>query len=317
MGPHSSWSGAPFAGGRGFLGAPFVPPAADALAAARVTHAVYGVPFDSTTFYRTGSLHGPDAVRDASVQFLPYHFDHDVDLGERIVLADCGNAAAVPGNAEATFRAVREDLRELYAAGVTPVVLGGEHSVTIPAAAALAEHLGGPLGLVVFDTHLDTADEVGGERLSYCTPVTRTLELPAFEPRACTLVGVHGPANPRDERDRARELGVRVVSVDEIEERGIATVAAEAMERAWHGTGGVYVSVDIDCLDAAFAPGTSGAEPGGLTTRELLRAVREVGRAGYSAFDVVEVAPQYDPAGITAAAACRVVLDMLASAAAG
>lgn len=316
MAPHSSWSDRPLSGGRGFLGSPWVPPETEALAAAGVTHAVYGVPFDSTTFYRTGSLHGPDAVRDASAQFLPYHLDFDVDLGEQIVLADCGNAATVPGNAAATFGRVRDDLRALYAAGVMPIVLGGEHSVTIPAAAALAEHLGGPLGLVVFDTHLDTADEVGGERLSYCSPVTRTLELPEFAPHACTLLGVHGPANPRDERDRARELGLRVVTMDEIEERGIGAAAEEAMARAWDGTKGVYVSIDIDCLDAAFAPGTSGAEPGGLTTRELLRAVRIVGRAGYSSFDVVEVAPQYDHAGITAAAACRVMLDMLASAAA-
>jgi agmatinase len=101
----------------------------------------------------------------------------------------------------------------------------------------------------------------------------------------------------------------------EIEERGIAAVTAEAMAAAWRGTRGVYVSYDIDVLDASAAPGTSGAEPGGLTTRELLRAVRVVASAGYTAFDVVEVAPQYDPAGITATAACRVVLDMLAGAA--
>ena len=311
-----TWSGSPLAAGRGFLGAPFVAPAEQELRAAGATHAVYGIPFDSTTLYRTGSLHGPHAVRDASAQFLPYHYDHDVDLDELITLVDCGDAAAVPGSARTTFERAGADLRQVYAAGAMPIVLGGEHSVTIAATAALAEGREGPFGLVVFDTHLDTAEDIGGETLTYCAPVSRTLELEQFPVENASLVGIHGPANPREERAWAEERGLCVHDVAEIERRGIREVTAEAMERAWHGTKGVYVSIDIDVLDAAFAPGTSGAEPGGLTTRELLAAVGVVAAAGYTAFDVVEVAPQYDPAGITATAACRVVLDMLAGAAA-
>ena len=311
-----TWSGSPLAAGRGFLGAPFVAPAEQELRAAGATHAVYGIPFDSTTLYRTGSLHGPHAVRDASAQFLPYHYDHDVDLDELITLVDCGDAAAVPGSARTTFERAGADLRQVYAAGAMPIVLGGEHSVTIAATAALAEGREGPFGLVVFDTHLDTAEDIGGETLTYCAPVSRTLELEQFPVENASLVGIHGPANPREERVWAEERGLRVHDVAEIERRGIREVTAEAMERAWRGAKGVYVSIDIDVLDAAFAPGTSGAEPGGLTTRELLAAVGVVAAAGYTAFDVVEVAPQYDPAGITATAACRVVLDMLAGAAA-
>jgi arginase family enzyme len=378
----AAWSQVPLAGMGGFLQAPFMQPAAAALRAAGATHAVYGIPFDGTTFFRTGSLHGPQAIRSASAQFLPYHFDFDIDLGEALTLVDCGNAATVPGNAAATFQRARADLAGLYAAAVMPIVLGGEHSVTIPATAALAEHFGsdldsdpvtdsggvaaaerggdpggrpggrpggdpdGPLALVVFDTHLDTAVDVAGETLTYCAPVSRTLELAQFSAKRSSLIGIHGPANPREELDWAREHGLRIYSMEEIEDRGIATVTEEAMRRAWGGgteeapaggTGeatpgadtaargagtppgaaprsrGVYVSIDIDVLDASAAPGTSGAEPGGLTTRELLRAARIVGAAGFSACDVVEVAPQYDPAGITAAAACRVILDLLAS----
>src|SRR5690606_17972043 len=160
------------------------------------------------------------------------------------------------------------------------------------------------------------AEDIGGETLTYCAPVSRTLELEQFPVENASLVGIHGPANPREERVWAEERGLRVHDMAEIERRGILEVTAEAMERAWKGTKGVYVSIDIDVLDAAFAPGTSGAEPGGLTTRELLAAVGVVAAAGYAAFDVVEVAPQYDPAGIPATAACRVVLDMLAGAAA-
>jgi len=313
MGKQGTWSESPLAGTGGFLRSPIIDPKASALTSAGATHAVYGIPFDSTTLFRTGSMHGPHAIRDASVQFLPYHFDFDVDLAAAITLVDCGSAAAVPGSAQRTFERARADLDQIYLAGVMPIILGGEHSVTIAGAAALADHADGPLGLVVFDAHLDTALEIGGETLSYCTPVSRTLELEQFSSQNAALIGIHGPANPREEREWVEKQSVRVYSMNEVEERGIRDVTCEAMETAWRGTKGVYVSFDIDCLDAAYAPGTSGSEPGGLTTRELLQAIRTVGSAGYSAFDVVEVAPQYDPAGITATTACRVILDMLAS----
>jgi agmatinase len=309
-----TWSGVLHAGIHGFLRAPVLPPQADALRAASATHAIYGVPFDSTTLYRTGSMHGPKAVRDASVQFVSYHYDYDVDLAEHVTLVDCGDAAAVPGNAARTLDIAQRDLAEIHAAGAMPIVLGGEHTVTIAGTRALAAHLPGPLGLVVFDTHLDTATDIGGEELTYCAPVSRTLDLEAFAPANTALVGIHGPANPREEREWAERRGIHLHSVAEIERRGIVEVTRDAMAAAWHGTKGVYVSVDIDVLDAAYNPGGA-PEPGGLTSRELFAALRVVAEAGYSAFDVVEIAPQYDPAGITAITACRVILDLLAAAA--
>ncbi len=310
-----TWTGVLHAGIHGFLRSPVVRPDTGELAATKATHAVYGIPFDSTTLYRTGSMHGPKAVRDASAQFVSYHYDYDLDLAEHIRLVDCGDAAAVPGNAARTLALAQADLEQIHAAGAMPIVLGGEHTVTIAAARALAAQRRGALGLVVFDTHLDTATDIGGEELTYCAPVSRTLDLDAFAPGNAAIVGVHGPANPREERRWADEHGVRVFSMAEIERRGIVEVTREAMAIAWKETGGVYASIDIDCLDAAYNPGGA-PEPGGLTSRELFAALREVAVAGYSAFDVVEVAPQYDPAGITATTACRVVLDLLAAAAA-
>lgn len=210
-------------------------------------------------------MHGPHAIRDASDQFMPYHFDFDVDLDQAINLVDCGDAAVVAGNALETLRRAQAGLSELYAVGVTPIILGGEHSVTIAGTAALAQNLSGPLGLVVFDTHLDTAADVEGETLSYCSPVSRTLELDQFPSENAALIGVHGPTNSREQRDWAEQHKARIYSMAEIEQRGIGAVTREAMRLAWHETMGVYVSFDIDCLDAAYAPGTSGAEPGGLT----------------------------------------------------
>jgi agmatinase len=314
MTPEPTWSGVLHAGVHGFLRAPLVAPEAGALRAAGATHAVYGVPFDSTTLYRTGSMHGPKAVRDASVQFVPYHYDYDVDLAERCTLVDCGDAAAIPGNAARTLDIAQADLSRILDAGAVPILLGGEHTVTIAGTRALAAQGPGPLGLVVFDTHLDTATDIGGEELTYCAPVSRTLDLEAFSAANAVLVGVHGPANPREEREWAQRHGVTVFSVADIERRGIVAVTEEAMAIAGRDTSGVYVSVDIDVLDAAYNPGGA-PEPGGLTSRELFAALRVVGAAGYSAFDVVEIAPQYDPAGITAITACRVILDLLAAAA--
>jgi len=313
MGDSYTWTGVLHAGIASFLKAPIVEPSADKLRAKGATHAIYGFPFDSTTITRPGSSHGPRAVRDASSQFLPYHFDYDLDISEHITLVDCGDAPAVPGSAAKTFEAAGRDLDQIYQAGVMPIIIGGEHSNTIPGTAALAKAKGGPLGFVLFDTHIDTAMHMGGEVLTHCAPVTRTVELEQFSLKNAVLVGMHGPANPKEERDWVRENGVRMFTMAEVMKRGIEAVTREAMEIAWDGAKGVYVSVDLDCLDAAYVPGTCAPEPGGLTGRELLQAMAIVGEFGYSAFDVAEVAPMYDPGGITARMACRVILDLLAA----
>ena len=313
MGESFTWTGVLHAGIATFLRAQIVKPEAEALKAAGATHAFYGFPFDYTTIIRPGSSHGPRAVRDASSQFLPYHFDFDLDIYEHIKLVDCGDVAAVPGSAAKTFAAAEKDLDEMYKAGVMPIVVGGEHSTTIPATASLARNVEGPFGFILFDTHIDTAMDMGGEKLTHCAPVTRTVELDQFPAKNTVLVGMHGAANPREERVWVEENGVRMYTMREVTSRGIEAVTREAMEIAWDGMKGVYITIDMDVLDAAYVPGTCAPEPGGMTGRELLQAVAIMGEVGYTAFDVAEVAPQYDLGGITARMACRVILDLLAS----
>jgi len=312
MGDTFTWTGVLHAGIASFLQAPVVKPIAEDLKAIGATHAIYGFPFDYTTITRTGSSHGPRAVRDASSQYLPYHFDYDLDISEYITLVDCGDVKAIPGNAAKTFAAVEADLDEIYKADAMPIIIGGEHSTTIPGAASLGRALGGPLGLVMFDTHIDCAMEIGGEKLTHCAPITRTLEREQFSSKNTIIIGMHGPANPRGERLWVEEHGVRMYTIDEVVDRGIKEVTREAMEIAWDGTKGVYLTVDLDCLDAAYVPGTCAPEPGGLTARELLQAMKIVGEVGFSAFDIAEIAPQYDLAGITARMGCRIILDLLA-----
>ncbi|MBM3147640.1 MAG: arginase family protein [Actinobacteria bacterium] len=179
-----------------------MPSDTEALRSAAATHAVYGIPIDGTTLLRTGSMYGPRAVRDASSRLVSYHTDHDLDLSDHLDLVDCGDVEVVPGNAARTFANARADLAAIYAADVMPIVLGGEHSVTIPAAAALADATPhGRLGLVNFDSHFDTSVDVLGERLTHCSPITRALETGRYRPQNTVLLGIHGCGNPRAEHE--------------------------------------------------------------------------------------------------------------------
>jgi agmatinase len=295
------------------------PPAAQqraALEEAGATVAVLGLPYDSTTVTRPGASHGPRAIRDASSHYSfggGYHGDYDVTLSDHLKLVDCGDVDGAPGRAAETYARTERALDEIYAAGCFPVLLGGDHGTTIPGARALSRRLDGPMGFVMFDTHLDTAPEIDGEPLSHCCPAHRVLDLPNVEGRNMAIVGAHGAANPKLEKDVADEHGITVLTVRDVDRDGIDAVARRALEVASDGTEGVYLSVDIDVLDGAYAWGTCGPEIGGMTGRELVRALAIVAAGPIAAMDCVEVAPMLDPSGHTARVGARVVIDVLAA----
>lgn len=299
-----------------FLMAPHVPPDRAALSGAGATAAVIGLPDDTTTVTRPGASHGPRALRDASSHFSfgeGYHMDYDVTIPEHVSLVDCGDVNAVPGNAARTFARAEAALDEIYAAGCFPLLLGGDHATTIPGVRACARHTPGKLGFVMFDTHLDTAPEIDGEELGHCSPVHRALELPNVDGANVAIIGAHGAANPRLELDVAEQHGVSVFTIRDIDRLGIEEVARRALAVAEDGTDGVYLSVDVDVLDGAFAWGTCGPEIGGMTGRELVAGLELVASGRILAFDCVEVAPVLDPSGNTARVGARVVVDMLAA----
>jgi agmatinase len=299
-----------------FLKAPPLEPERSALEAANATVAVLGLPYDSTTVTRPGASHGPRAIRDASSHYSfggGYHSDYDVTLSEHLTLVDCGDVDGAPGRAAETYARTERALDEIYAGGCFPVLLGGDHGTTIPGARALSRHLDGPMGFVMFDTHLDTAPEIDGEPLSHCCPAHRVLDLPNVDGRNMAIVGIHGAANPKLEHEVADEHGITVLTVRDIDEMGIDQVARRALEVATDGTVGVYLSVDIDVLDGAYAWGTCGPEIGGMTGRELVRALEIVAAGPVAALDCVEVAPMLDPSGHTARVGARVVIDVLAA----
>lgn len=298
-----------------FLRAPQVAPERGALAAAGATAAVLGLPDDTTTVTRPGASHGPRAIRDASSHYAfgeNYHYDYQITYSDHLSLVDCGDVDPVAGNAARTFERAETALQEIHSAGCFPILLGGDHATTIPGVRALARQRHGPMGFIIFDTHLDTAPDIDGETLSHCCPVHRAVDLPNVDGHNVVIIGVHGAANPKLEQEVAERLGITVFAMRDVERLGIEEVSKHALAIACEGTESLYLSVDIDVLDGAYAWGTCGPEIGGMTGRELVRGLEVIGAGPVSAMDCVEVAPFLDPSGYTARIAARVVIDVLA-----
>ncbi len=305
------WSGLLHGGLAGtFLKVPHVSPRAADIRAAGAGAAIYGMPWDSMSTSRSGASSGPRAIRDTTSLFLPYNATWDFDLLEALSPVDCGDCEVIVGNASRTFERAQGDIEEIIAGGALPVVIGGDHSVTIPAVRAVASSRQNA-GLVLIDTHLDTAMDVGGEQLSNCCPITRAIDA-GFDPAKTVLIGIGGWLNPRSELDYCREQGITVIWLEDLWQEGTDAVIARTLELAG-GEQGLYLTVDMDGLDAAFGPGTSTPTPGGLTSREMLTLVRGIARPGLIGLDVVETAPNLEHGSATAGMAARVVLDALAA----
>lgn len=304
------WSSLLHAGlSNSFMRLPHVPPEAEALREHGAKAAIYGIPFDATNISRTGANYGPRGIRDVSCQFLPFNATLDFDLIEALNPVDTGDADIALGNTEKTFERAQADLEQIIRSGALPVTLGGDHSVTIPAARAICSVHEDP-GLILFDMHLDTAPDVGGELLNHCCPITRAVDA-GFDPAKIALVGISGWMNPRTELAYCEEHGITVIWLEEIWDRGTAWAAEKAREVAGSGDG-VYVSFDVDSLDAAHAPGTCCPSPGGLTSREAIELVRGVSAGGLLGVDVVEVAPSLDPTPATALIGGRIAIEAMA-----
>jgi guanidinobutyrase len=290
-----------------FLRLPHVPPSTEKLASYGARAAIYGLPWDSTVISRSGTNYGPRGIREASLQALTYNATLDIDLVEAL---SCGDATTTLANAEKTFASAERDIGDILAAGAVPVTLGGDHSVTIPAVRAVAERHSNP-ALVLIDAHLDTASDVGGEALNHCCPITRAVDA-GFPPQNIAIVGATGWLNPRSELGYCRERGIEVIWLEDIWESGIERAIQRVLHATSGATDGTYLSVDIDALDGAYAPGTGVPGTGGLTAREMLTLVRGVASRGLLGMDLVEVAPTLDPTNTTTTTAVRIVMDALA-----
>jgi agmatinase len=289
---------------------------ADALRAQRPDVAIVGAPFDDGTSHRPGARFGPRAIRAAS-----YHAGtaNSLQLGiepfEWLDVVDVGDAPIVPNNLERGHAVIRRKVLEVAEAGAIPIVLGGDHSITFPSASAVAEAVAPRrLGIVHFDAHADTASNTWGVLGSHGTPMRRLLESGAVVGRNFVQVGLRGYWPPSETLEWMQRNGLRSHYMTEIEERGAEAVITDAIAEALDGPELIYLSIDIDVIDPGMAPGTGTPEPGGMLTREVLRAIRQVvGAVELAGMDVVEVSPPYDVSEITAAAAHRCVMEAISA----
>ena len=261
----------------------------------------FGVPYDKTSTYRSGSRFGPGAIRDVSANLELYSIRSEVDL-EKVPVHDMGDVDIVE-SLEETHRRVRTVVSEIVRSKKTPVMAGGEHSITKPAVEALPNDT----GLVSFDAHLDLRDEFLGEKLSHATFMRRIAE--HLGPDHVMEVGIRAFSKP--ELDFCRKEGVTVVTPVDLRKEGLEKTGkriSSFLNRFRHG----YVTVDIDVLDPAFAPGVGNPEPDGLSTDELLTLVESAMVTNLSGFDLVEVSPQLD-SGQTAAVGAKVILEAIAA----
>lgn len=281
---------------------------------------VIGAPCDVATSYRPGTRFGPRAIRDADIVGPPAMRPHPrrcIDPFQVLSIVDHGDVGTFPGRIESIHAQLRAAVAATLAAGAVPAVLGGDHSISLPVLQALAERHGADgYAVIHLDAHADV--EMGIDEVDHGNPFSQAIRRGALLPHQHLVAGVRGYwPTTGEEMDHWGERGMRIVLMEEIAERGPAAVADELIATAAELAPRTYLTIDIDVLDPAFAPGTGTPEAGGLTSRELLSvAGRMAAELDLCGFDVVEVNPMVDHAGITALAAHATVLEILAGMAA-
>ncbi|MDQ2942891.1 MAG: agmatinase [Candidatus Dormibacteraeota bacterium] len=276
---------------------------------ARCDVAIVGIPFDSGVTYRPGARFGPGAIREGSKLLRPYHPDMDTKPFALQQVTDAGDIACNPFIINEAISQIESGADQLLASCNHLIALGGDHTIALPLLRATRRKFG-PLAVVHFDTHLDTWQGHFGVSYNHGTPFRRASEEGLLRLDRCIHVGVHASIYSDQDLLQDAELGFQVVTTMDVQERGIDEVAARIHRRV--GDAPMYVSVDIDVLDPAHAPGTGTPEAGGMSTRELLALLRRLVDLNLVGADIVEVAPAYDHAEITAIAAAHVAYELLA-----
>jgi agmatinase len=272
--------------------------------------AVVGVPFDAGVSYRPGARFGPSHVRESSRLLRPYNPAVDVEPFAHQQVVDAGDMVANPFDIAEAIGQIERGARDLLERSHRVVTIGGDHTIALPLLRAVsAQH--GPVAVVHFDAHLDTWDTYFGAPYTHGTPFRRASEEGLLDRSGCVHVGTRGPLYSTQDLADDVDLGFAVVGSVEMDDLGargvIERIRARVQDRP------VYLSVDIDVLDPAFAPGTGTPEAGGLTSRELLAVLRGFSELDLVGADVVEVAPAYDHAEVTGIAASHVIYEIISA----
>ncbi|HEY1273791.1 MAG TPA: agmatinase [Thermoleophilaceae bacterium] len=281
--------------------------------AGRADVAVLGAPFDGATTFRAGARFGPAGIREASLLLRPYNEALAVAPFEAVQVADAGDAPATPIDVEAGHRAIEDAARAVTEGGGRVIGLGGDHSVSLPLLRAAAASRG-PLSLLQFDAHTDTWDSYFGAKVTHGTIFRRAAEEGLLDPHSSVQIGLRGSLYSPEDMAENRELGFSTLLARELDGAGVTGALELIHERAGDA---IYVTVDIDVLDPAFAPGTGTPEAGGLSSRELLALLRGLADLAprIAGADVVEVSPPYDPSGVTALAGANAAYELVGLAA--
>jgi agmatinase len=299
-----------------FLGVPEADLADPAtLAGARAV--VIGAPFDGGTSHRAGCRFGPAAMR--ATDYLPHdgrrpHLALGVDPLVELGVVDAGDVEMPPGEMERSLAALESAVEAIATTGAIPIVLGGDHTIALPDVTGVARVIGwGEVSVVHFDAHADTGDTQFGSLYGHGTPMRRLIESGAVRGDRFLQMGLRGYWPEPETLDWMAERGMRSYEMSEVVARGLDDCLSEAFEIATSECRGVFLSIDVDVVDPGLAPGTGTPEPGGLSSRQLLDAVRRAAmELPVAGLDVVEVSPPYDHAEVTASLGGRIVLEALA-----
>ncbi|MEI7476136.1 MAG: agmatinase [Actinomycetes bacterium] len=272
--------------------------------------AIVGVPFDTGVSYRPGARFGPNHVRESSRLLRPYNPAVNVSPFATQQVVDAGDIAANPFDIEEAISSIHKSYDQLSERAKKIVTIGGDHTITLPILRSLkAKH--GPISVVHFDAHLDTWDSYFGADYTHGTTFRRASEEGLLDPEGCMHIGIRGPLYAAKDLTDDKALGFQIFTSVEFQDLGV-NAAIEKM-KARVGKRPVYISIDIDVLDPAHAPGTGTPEAGGLTSRELLSVVRATAGMNVIGADIVEVAPAYDHAQITGIAASHVMYELISA----
>jgi agmatinase len=272
--------------------------------------AIVGVPFDTGVSYRPGARFGPNHVRESSRLLRPFNPAANVSPFATQQVVDAGDIAAHPFDIEEAISSIHKSYDQLSERAKKIVTIGGDHTITLPILRSLkAKH--GAISVVHFDAHLDTWDSYFGADYTHGTTFRRASEEGLLDPEGCMHIGIRGPLYAAKDLTDDKALGFQIFSSVEFQDLGV-NAAIEKM-KARVGNRPVYISIDIDVLDPAHAPGTGTPEAGGLTSRELLSVLRATAGMNVIGADIVEVAPAYDHAQITGIAASHVMYELISA----
>ena len=272
--------------------------------------AIIGVPFDAGTSYRPGARFGPQAVRQASRQLRTnYHPNYDVEPFKVQQVADAGDITCNPFNIDEAIKQIEDGATDLLNKVGSIITIGGDHTIALPLLRAVNKKCGQPVALVHFDAHLDTWDTYFGAPYTHGTPFRRAREEGLFLDDASMHVGIRGPLYSRDDLKEDADLGFKIIHCDDFQTQSIEKIVKRIRDRV--GDNPLYLSIDIDVLDPAHAPGTGTPEIAGMTSREMLNVLRGLSGMNLVSADVVEVAPAYDHAELTSTAAATIVYELI------